>query len=138
MKKIFSILFAAMIFLSGMHISIATHICGGEIAAVKLSVSAVKATCGMESDNDTNPISTTLRRSCCHDQIASFTVADNYNPSTFHINEPDSHLLQIFYLPDTIENQLLKTQQTSKTNIPPPGLYLTSAVSLSDICVFQI
>jgi uncharacterized protein YxeA len=48
MKKIFSILFAVMVVLSGMHISISTHICGGEIAAVKLSVSAVKATCGME------------------------------------------------------------------------------------------
>lgn len=125
-----------MVILSGMHISIATHICGGEVAAVKLSVSGVKATCGMESGTD--PIRTTIHRSCCHDQIASLTVADKYSPSFFHINEPDSHLLQIFYLPDTLETQLIKTQQTSKTSIPPPGLYLASAVRLSDICVFII
>lgn len=92
----------------------------------------------MESDNDTNPIRTTIHRSCCHDQIASFTVADNYSPSSFHMHEPDSQLLHIFYLPDTIENQHLKAQKTSKTNIPPPGFYLASAVQLSDICVFLI
>jgi len=39
MKKLLSILFAGMLLLSGMHMSMATHLCGGELAAVKWSFS---------------------------------------------------------------------------------------------------
>ena len=45
MKKLFSILFAAMILLSGMHLSLATHLCGGEISAVKLSFAIDRVFC---------------------------------------------------------------------------------------------
>jgi len=53
MRKLSSISLAILILLAGMHITIATHFCGGEIAATKVSLAGIAASCGMESDKNT-------------------------------------------------------------------------------------
>jgi hypothetical protein len=138
MKKLFSILFAVMILLSGMHLSLATHICSGEVSATKWSIFDEKATCGMESDNDTKPANNSFNSECCHDQISFYSVDNNYNPSSTQINEPVNHLLQVFDIPKVIGILFNYTNSTSNTYVQPPGNYIASAVSLPDICVFRI
>ncbi|NDP22299.1 MAG: hypothetical protein GZ091_14645 [Paludibacter sp.] len=139
MKKLFSILFAAVILLSGMHLSLATHLCGGEVSDVKLSFTHEKAGCGMCSEDESNPTEISFEaESCCKDEIAVYTVDSNYNPSSLQLNRPVKQLLQVFYIPSSIGIKFFNTISSVNTNVQPPGNYIASAVSLPDICVFLI
>jgi len=139
MKKLFSIVFAGMILLSGMHLSIASHLCGGELAAVKWSVLDEKAGCGMEM---VKPVNTAQKsfdaESCCKDEISYYSVDTNYNPSTIQTNQPEQNLLQVFYIPLNLGIQFKNTTHSTHTPVQPPGIFLASAVQLPDICVFLI
>ena len=139
MKKLFSILFAALILLSGMHLSVATHMCGGEISAVKLSFDNEKASCGMCAAEQAVTTHESLgSESCCKDEMSFFAVDSNYSPSTLQIDQPTHQLLQVFDIPKTIGIQFNYTNFTTNANVQPPGNYIASAVSLPDICVFRI
>ncbi|MCE5331062.1 MAG: hypothetical protein LLF95_02855 [Bacteroidales bacterium] len=139
MKKLLSILFATMILLSGMHLSLATHICGGEIAGVRLSFTQQKTNCEMEIPGETTPIHNGISpAACCQDQMALYAVDKNYSPSTSQINQPVNHVLQVFYIPETIGMQFSNTPSSVNANVQPPGKFLASAVSLPYICIFRI
>ena len=139
MKRILSILFAALIVLSGMHLSLATHLCGGEIAAVKWSLSEEKASCGMNMPQPScSAEKTIIPESCCKDEIADFVVDNNYNPSTLQLNAPLFHLLKVFLIPENTGSLAIATSYTRNTNVQPPGSFPANAVSLLDICVFLI
>ena len=139
MKKIFSIFFAALILLSGMHLSIATHWCGGEIAQVKVSVTLENATCGTCGENEINTIEKSVsNESCCKDEMSFYVVDSNYSPSTLQINYNANQLLHVFDIPKTIRIQSNYTNSTLNTNVQPPGNFSASAVSLPHICVFLI
>ena len=127
-----------MILVSGMHLSFATHICDGELAATKWSLSDEKATCGMKCDKEKHDGNYSFSSDECKDQIAFYMVDGNYNPSTLQLNEPIHHLLQVFYIPEVIGMQFFNTKQSSNSNVQPPGDFLASAVSLPDVCVFRI
>lgn len=139
MKKLFSILFVALILLSGMHLSLATHLCGGELSAVKLSFDHEKASCGMCAVEQAVTTHESLgSESCCKDEMSFLAVDSNYSPSTLQINQPTNQLLQVFNIPKTIGIQFNHTNSTINANVQPPGNYIASAVSLPDICVFRI
>ena len=139
MKKGFSILFAAVILLSGMHLSLATHTCSGELAAVKWSFADEKASCGMAVDKPVNATANTITaESCCKDEMSFFAVDSNYNPSSLQVNEPVKQLLQVFYIPATLGIQLNHTNSGLNAHVQPPGNYIARAVNLPDICVFRI
>ena len=128
-----------MILLSGMHLSLATHLCAGEVAAVKWSLSDEKASCGMEMTKPSSSSEKSISaENCCKDEISFYAVDTNYNPSTIQNNKPVNQLLQVFYIPSTIGIQFFKTASTTNKNVQPPGIFLASAVSLPDICVFMI
>ena len=128
-----------MILLSGMHLSIATHFCGGELAAVKWSVLDEKASCGMEM---VKPLATTEKRvqaeSCCKDHMSFYAVDNNYNSSSVQLQTPVNQLLQVFYIPSSLGVQFTNTNLSTNTHVQPPGNYCPSAVYLPDICVFLI
>lgn len=129
MKKAISILFATLVFLSGMHVSIAKHICGGEIADVSVSFSAEKADCGMGENHDG------LNNSCCKNEYSSFSVDDNYTPSYLKISLQNDYQLLAYHKPlDNTSFQL----SLFATNVSPPDLKIASNVNLADICVFRI
>ena len=137
MKKLFSIVFAVMILLSGMHLSLATHFCGGEVSAVKLSFTHQNASCGMCSTEATSE-KTITAESCCRNELSFYAVDSNYSPSTLQINHAANQLLQVFDIPKTIGIQSIYTNSSTNANVQPPGKYIASAVSLPDICVFRI
>lgn len=140
MKKIFSIFFAAMILLSGMHLSFATHLCGGSVSVVKLSFVREKATnCGMCGEEQIIPTQKSVStKSCCKDEMSFYAVDQNYNPSTLQLNKPVNQLLQVFYIPENIAFHFFNAQYSTNTNVQPPGNYIANAVSLPDVCVFRI
>jgi len=136
MKKVLSIVLASFILFSGLHVSLATHICGSELAAVKLSFSGQKASCGMEQNANGCASSNTVKSNCCHNKVALYSVDHNYNPSTFHVKVFSNHLVQAYLIPVTLtQNSKLKIQNSCPF---PPGNLLASNVSLTDICVFRI
>jgi hypothetical protein len=138
MKKLFSILFAALILLSGMHLTLATHLCGGEVSQVKLSFTHQKASCGMCKEEATSTDKSVSNESCCKDEMSFYAVDNNYSPSTLQINHTANQLLQVFDIPRTIGIQFNHTNSVTLANVQPPGNYIASAVSLPDICVFRI
>ncbi|OIP82929.1 MAG: hypothetical protein AUK44_06670 [Porphyromonadaceae bacterium CG2_30_38_12] len=138
MKKIISIVFATLILLSGMHLSLATHWCGGEISQVKLSFAHENATCGMCGEAASTPLTNVSNEGCCKDEMSFFVVDSNFSPFSFQTNQPINQLLQVFDITKTTGIQLLHTNSTTNTHVQPPGNYLAYAVSLPDICVFRI
>ena len=137
MKKLFSISFAFLILISGLHLSIATHICGGKVSEIKWSFSQKKGTCGMENTKQSNPLRKAISKGCCKDKIADFTIDNNYNPSVYQIKEVTKTLLQVFCIP--VKCSLYSFESNSLyADVSPHDNLLTSAVSLVDICVFRI
>jgi len=139
MKKYYTILLALLILFSGMHFSIATHFCGGEIAATKVSISGKEASCGMT--HDVNPIAssvTHLASNCCENKISVYSVDNNYSPSAFQYKEISQNILHVFYIPDGFSFHSNYPSLTNLTNVSPPDNDMANAVSLADICVLRV
>jgi hypothetical protein len=139
MKKLLSISFAFIILLSGMHFTIATHFCGGEIAASKVSVSGELATCGMESgDNQCPSDGQFIGSRCCNDFVSVLAVDTSYSPSYCEFKAFSLNIPQIFQVPGSFLNNSPEYINLFSINKSPPGTFLVSYVSLPTICVFRI
>jgi hypothetical protein len=138
MKKFFSIGFALLILLSGMQLSLATHFCGGHIAAVKWSFTKEKATCGMEDPHATCPSQKRFTTHCCEDEIAVCSTDPNYNQSEIQLEKVYQTTLQLFIIPIHCTGSVLFPASFLYTNVHPPGKTSANGVKLSDICVFRI
>ena len=138
MKKLLSISFALLIVLSGMHFTIATHYCGGELSAVKVSVSGELASCGMETDKDYLLPGIHIETDCCQNQGSVFAVDHNYSPSFTEFNAFAQTVLQVYPIPENITFHSLTAENQSITTASPPGFLPSNAVSLPKICVFRI
>jgi hypothetical protein len=139
MKRILSILFASLILVSGMHLSFATHYCGGKEAASKISFSEQKASCGMETGHDKCPIHSKnqVDNDCCKDVVSVYSIEKNYSPTTFEFKQFSLNGLHVFIVPASIES-LAESSSLLYTNASPPDNLKASEVSLASICVFRI
>ena len=138
MKKFLSISFAFLILLSGMHLTVATHYCGGKLAASKISVLGELASCGMEDPVDRCQLpGKHISSNCCTNKTAVFTVDNNYAPSFSEFKASSQLDLPLFNIPVSYQLQVVVSNLLN-TNVHPPGNYLVSDVSLPDICVFRI
>jgi len=139
MKKGASILFALVILLSGTHITIATHYCGGKVAASKVSLSGILASCGMEGTEESCPIpGNYLATHCCDDQMNTIGIVNNFTSPISLLLENARNILQVYYVPDSQSFHSITVSNNFYTSISPPGRFSPNAVSLNDICVFRI
>lgn len=139
MKKFLTIPLALLILLSGMHFTIATHYCGGKIAATKVSLSGKEATCGMISGHRSdNSGETQVSKQCCDNEFSVYKIDSDYSPSAFHCKEITQNILQEFQVPEGFSFHSTNALLTHPTNVSPPDYYLANAVSMADICVFRI
>lgn len=138
MKKTLSILIVSLVLLSGMHLSVANHICGGKNVATKVSFSEEKASCGMASDFETDTKTPTFKRNCCHDEIANFVVDQQYHPTSFEFKQTTFPVLSVFLSPTNTLLHTVANYQTFHTDALPPGNLLANDVSLSRVCVYLI
>jgi len=140
MKKILSISFTLLILLSGMHLSINTHVCGKVVTAVKWSFTVSKATCGMESGNESCPANNGIdfQANCCHDITSVFKVDENYNPSTNHFKEVSPKLIHLFFTPFVTSFQALFSLRIFHIHFFSTNIGLINEVSLPEICIFRI
>ena len=139
MKRVFSILFALLILLSGTQLTVSTHYCGGELAASKVSVWGGVASCGMEKTTDEciKPGSH-LDKHCCNNTISVYEVDHNYSPTFSEFKTNAQPVLQVFTLPENISFNSLTSLFQINANTSPPESLPGSAVSLPKICVFRI
>jgi len=138
-KKGISILFAFVMIATMFHVSVATHYCGGHIAASKVSLTGKLATCGMEgSQKQLPPPGIYFSKHCCEDVVISCSTDNNYIPSFFNIPVIPQFDFQTLGLPSDSKVRLAEGFNLQYSDISPPGAMMSANVDLSDICVFRI
>ena len=137
MKRLFSILLAGLIIASSIHLTVATHYCGGSFEAFKLSVSNDKASCGMEANIPVCSNEKSIGHHCCTDKFASYLINDNYSASSFHFVKAPSTAFAIL-LGNLISTNAISAHTECKSAPSPPGDCLPSMVELASICIFRI
>jgi hypothetical protein len=139
MKKVVSISLAFLMLAAVLHLSVATHYCGGKIAASKISISGKLATCGMESDIIENPLlGTNLRSHCCDNVLIFYGISSNYFPSFSFIPESLQHTFPFLLTSLGLPAQSLAVLIPFYKDVSPPDALMSTNVDLSDICVFRI
>ncbi len=120
-----------------MHPAISTHICGGSIAAVKMSFSGEHATCGMP-DAANIPGEDVLNPFCCHNEMAVYSTDKDYTPATFHFNLSPELTTVFLNVPAGILISEVNESSSYYYTGSPPGDLEAGAVSLSGLCTFRI
>jgi len=139
MKKLISISLTFLLFTALFHFSIATHYCGGTIAATKISLSAKLASCGMKNDDDNTPLSGTYFVShCCENHLTYCSVTNNYQPSFSYVPEVYRDHFKILCITEGQDLQSATLVNPICTNVNPPGESASNHVDLSNICVYRI
>lgn len=139
MKKFFTIPVAILLLLAGMQVTIASHLCCGELAATKFSLSGKLATCGMVHDVKSKTLTeSSFSSNCCEDETLVYKVDDNFSTSEFNFKELTKNILQEFNIPAGYTFSSNSLVYINYANVSPPDYNLANAVSLADICVFRI
>ena len=138
MKKGISISLVFLVISAMLNFSVATHYCGGHVAASKISVTGKLASCGMEDQQNDLPRGKYFSKHCCEDVVVSISTDNNYVPSSFNIPCTFQFNFQTSVLhPESAVDLagIFKLQYPDKS---PPGAMMSANVDLSDICVFRI
>lgn len=139
MKRIISIPLAILMLLAMIHLSVATHYCGGKVAASLISLSGKLASCGMEGQ-EKSPLlpGTNITTHCCDDVVISLATDNNYTPSFSVVSGSYQYQFRILSIPLGYSVNSPETSRSLYTNVIPPGAIMSTSVELSDICVFRI
>ena len=139
MKKGFSVIVIILMLAAMFHITVATHFCGGEVAATLISFSGKLASCGMEGTGRELPLSGTyFTKHCCEDVVTSYGTDSNYSPSVFNVKDTYQDNFQIFGITTGTPVHSIAAFESLSNNGSPPGAVLSTQVDLSYICVFRI
>lgn len=139
MKKIISIFLTFLMLAALFHFSVATHYCGGTIAATKISLSGKLASCGMESDENTKPLpGFNFVSHCCENSLTFFGVVNNYHPTFSFVPEVYRDQIRLICVDECITMNISSLIKPICTNSSPPGKLSFNTVDLSDICVYRI
>jgi hypothetical protein len=139
MKKVFSISFTLLMLTTMMHFSLAIHYCQGTEVASKLSLAGKLASCGMEDNERTLPLTgTNFTKHCCDDVVTFIGRDSNYVPSYSFIPEFFRYSFQTFAIASGFTVDYSACLIHSYTNESPPGTMMSKNVDLTDICVFRI
>ena len=139
MKKFFSISLVLLILTVNLHLTVATHYCGGNVAALKVSLTGKLASCGLECmEKDYPSTETNLFRHCCHDFVTLCATDNNYAPSFRVIPNLYRYNLQVFNIPKGLPLYPYAVFTSIYTNVSPHDEFISTSVDLSDICIFRI
>jgi hypothetical protein len=139
MKYILSIPLALLILFTGINVQIASHFCGGNFSAAKVSLTGELASCGMENQSAIKTTEDLLSRHCCDDVISSVSISSNYIPASFCYTQITGQEINHIYI---THDQLVISQavlfSASSGNVRPPGEFNPSEVEQQVICIFRI
>lgn len=139
MKRIISIPLVLLILFTGINVKIASHYCGGNFSAIKVSLTGKLASCGMENQSVEKPSEDLFSRHCCDDVISSVSISTNYVPYSFcYIPVAGLEIINTFRTQDQLViGQPVTVSAISGSKIPPGG-FSPSDVEQQVICLFQI
>jgi hypothetical protein len=138
MKKIVSAFLALLLLISGMHLSVASHYCGGTLAQVKWSMDRELASCGMEAMAEHQPKDIALHEACCNDVVSTYTTDGQYQFQSLELKKFTPAVVACFTVPQRL---LFMSQQSADlryTHVFPPGKCSPTQVFQESICVFLI
>lgn len=139
MKRVFSISLSLLMLAAMLHLSVATHYCGGKEVASKVSLTGKLAGCGMEGSKKELPLSgTNFTKHCCDDVVTFCGIDNNYEPLFSFVPESYQCNFQVLALPIGLSVNSNPDLIPLYTNVSPPGALRSTNVDLSDICVFRI
>jgi hypothetical protein len=138
MRKTVSILMAILVLLTGIHLSIASHLCCGNLVAVHFSVNGQDASCNMKDESTSTLAGQFIKKHCCVNDLTTLTVDSNYSPSFAKSIDVSQKVIHILGIPLTKIVKEFAYTQYSHPILSPPGIFRTNAVELDDICVFRI
>lgn len=135
MRKIFSILLAALLLMSSLGISVSAHYCRGIVAKVNIGLGNTKASCGMENSLKGCSDSESIASNCCSNKTLQIKIDDNYTSSFFKkINNPDFAISHLFSSDEVHALSFFQYQYFNFPNAPP----CINEVSLSFIRTYRI
>ena len=137
MKKVVSIILSMFLLVSGLHLTLATHVCGGKVAAIKWSVDNESATCGMKPVACETTKGNHLKSNCCHDVYHSFTTDSNYAPSSYQEAPVVKSFVQMFFVPTSFGLDIVPSFRFLDINFNPPHWISLTEVCLAKICVYR-
>jgi hypothetical protein len=139
MKRGVSISLVFLMITAMFHISVATHYCGGKIAASKVSLTGKLANCGMEGPEKELPLpGITFSKHCCDDVVTFCGIDNNYIPSFSFMPEFFQYNFQLIALIRGLSVNSNEDLIPLYTNASPPAALMSTNVDLTDICVFRI
>jgi hypothetical protein len=139
MKITASIILTFFILFSGIRVNIASHYCGGSLAATKVSLSGELATCGMEDGSPAPSAQDLFTRHCCTDKLSSFTISTIYLPAECSVLPNSGHeIIPSFLLQNEPVNSQDNLISLSSGIKRPPGVYSAVDVKQQIICIFRI
>lgn len=121
-----------------MHLSIARHICGGELAEVNISFSDAVAACGMESDANACGVHEKATSNCCRNEITKLSVDDYFGASSQQVKEVTQPVTVLFFLPLIQSIYSIESEVQAFADVGTQTNNLLKRVSLPKICVFRI
>jgi hypothetical protein len=138
MRKILNIGLSIILILCGMHFTIATHYCHGEIAAMKLSFTGRSTSCGTDMDYmKDSPSGTVLTKHCCDNEFAVYKVDSYYSFSENQNKIKPLNNSWFNFIPVRLLIQSVTNFSHHNPNISPPGNYNANAVDITAIRVFR-
>ena len=138
MKRLVSIPLIFLILFSGVSVKIASHYCGGYVAATKVSLSGELATCGMEKPENDNSYQETFSKHCCDDVTASFSISNIYLASFFSIDDTEQHIIDLEFSPTDLSSNNEPAINIYSNNIKPPGAISLISTDQPVLCIFRI
>jgi len=138
MRKILSIPLIILILFTGVSVKIATHYCGGNVAATKISLTGEFASCGMTTDFESYSQQQTITHHCCDNTLSAYSICNTYFASTYDeiINgqvATDNILNPIDYI---LDNKIIIN--ITNNQCKPPGSFNPNSVDRPVICIFRI
>jgi uncharacterized protein (UPF0333 family) len=139
MKKVISIALSFIMLIALLHLSVATHYCGGEIADSKISFSGKLASCGME-ENENNLPQTDLQLSthCCDNVVAFYGINSTHFPSFSSLLTSYQNNITEFSIPLSVTINSHVALNSIYTSVSPPSTAASNEVDLAGICMFRI
>jgi hypothetical protein len=139
MKKAASISFLLLMITAMLHISVATHYCGGNEVASKVSLTGKLANCGMEGSGiPVLPPGHQFSKHCCEDVVAFCGTDNNFQPSFNFVPEPFRYSFQFIIIPSGLNANAFTGPNPLYTYADPPAVLMSTDVDISCICNFRI
>lgn len=138
MKRYLPVFLSIILVISGLHLSVISHYCGGKRVQTEVSFDPHAASCGMENDQSEAKRETALHApDCCSNRAAIYATDDFYQFSSCAFKPVKTTVQTVFLAPTNTGNSFYHSHLLRYTQIHPPG-FIPLGITPETLCVFRI